>query len=61
MIAFGGSYHTGFNCGFNIAEAVNYGTLDWLTKLLKCKSCPCQKKSIKASLESILYNIEESK
>jgi hypothetical protein len=29
-LAFANGYHCGFNMGFNIAEAVNYGTKDWL-------------------------------
>lgn len=30
IVAFGGSYHCGFNTGKNIAEAVNFATKDWL-------------------------------
>lgn len=29
-LAFAEAYHSGFNMGYNIAEAVNYGTSDWL-------------------------------
>jgi hypothetical protein len=49
MLVLGGSYHCGFNFGFNIAEAVNYGTLNWLNLLPKCKSCKCSESSVKAS------------
>jgi jumonji domain-containing protein 2 len=50
MLVFGGAYHQGFNCGFNIAEAVNYATLDWLKQILDSKHCSCSKKSVKAEI-----------
>lgn len=40
-LAFAGGYHCGFNMGFNIAEAVNYGTFDWLERYSKFKGCKC--------------------
>ena len=57
MLVFGGAYHEGFNCGFNIAEAVNYATMDWLGRVLGAQSCSCSKRSVKVSVESILYNL----
>jgi hypothetical protein len=49
MLVLGGSYHCGFNFGFNIAEAVNYGTKSWLSKLVNFRPCTCEKSSVKAS------------
>lgn len=60
-MAFGGAYHCGFNFGFNFAEAVNYATLDWLSQLVKCKSCSCLKSSVKASPLEIYNNLLKSK
>lgn len=43
-LAFSEGYHCGFNMGFNIAEAVNYGSYGWLDKLSKFKGCKCTEK-----------------
>lgn len=49
MLVLGGSYHCGFNFGVNIAEAINYGTLDWLSQLPKSNVCKCSKNTVRAS------------
>jgi hypothetical protein len=61
MLVFGGSYHCGFNFGVNIAEAINYATLDWLRQLPESKSCSCSKGSVKANLPEIMKNLEKCK
>ena len=60
MLVFGGSYHCGFNTGFNIAEAINYATLDWLNRLPNVKYCTCSKHSVKANNIGIMNNLEGS-
>lgn len=61
MLVLGGSYHCGFNFGLNIAEAINYGTLDWLNQLPANRVCGCSKSSVKANKEEIVKNLEQSK
>lgn len=61
MLVFGGAYHTGFNFGFNIAEAVNYGTVDWLRQVINSKPCTCARSSVKASNIEIYKSLSKSK
>jgi hypothetical protein len=60
ILVFGGAYHCGFNFGCNIAEAVNYGTLDWLRQVVSAKSCGCSKSSVRASHLEIYRNLIKS-
>ena len=52
-MAFGGAYHCGFNSGFNMAEAVNYATYDWLKAMKEAKYCKCRNDSVRISEEDI--------
>ena len=46
IINFPGCYHAGFNWGFNIAEAVNFGVHKWLDVFPKCGVCQCQENNV---------------
>lgn len=42
IIIFSGTYHAGFNCGFNIAESINFGSHEWLKMFPQFKTCNCK-------------------
>lgn len=51
MITFPGSYHQGFNHGFNIAEATNFATERWIDVARDARVCHCQPDSVKIDMD----------
>ena len=58
------AYHSGFNAGYNIAEAVNFALPAWISVADKAKSCKCVRDSVridmKAFRQAIGMQIEEN-
>ena len=38
------AYHTGYNTGYNVAEAANFGHDSWLEYAKKVKECTCMER-----------------
>ena len=47
VVTFPKGYHWGFNQGFNMAEATNFATENWIPAGEKAKFCTCQEDSVK--------------
>lgn len=57
MISRAAAYHSGFNMGFNIAEAVNFGLEDWLEIGCKAAHCECANDSVAINMRSLLTRL----
>lgn len=51
------AYHCGFNSGFNLAEAVNFGLYSWIELGKKAKTCKCRRDSVKINMDDFVLNL----
>ena len=52
MITRASAYHSGFNMGFNIAEAVNFALPSWIPIGMKARACRCVGDSVKINMNN---------
>ena len=57
IIARAAAYHSGFNFGFNVAEAVNFALPDWLDIGGRCGFCRCIHDSVAINMRGLLKNL----
>lgn len=50
VISRAAAYHSGFNSGFNVAEAVNFALPSWIAIAEKAKHCVCSKDSVQINM-----------
>uniref|UniRef100_A0A7S2VBK3 JmjC domain-containing protein n=1 Tax=Entomoneis paludosa TaxID=265537 RepID=A0A7S2VBK3_9STRA len=53
IITFPGGYHFGFNTGFNMAEATNFGIPEWIPYGLQAKICLCRPDSVRIDMNKL--------
>lgn len=63
IITFPGSYHFGFNTGFNVAESTNFAVPEWVPLGSLARVCMCHPHSVRIDMKrfkELLRNYEES-
>lgn len=58
MITFPFGYHSGFNHGFNIAEAVNFASPRWIEYGKRASHCRCSPDNVKFSMWTFIKRFQ---
>lgn len=56
IITFPGSYHAGFNHGFNCAESLNFAVDSWISRGSKATVCQCKPDNVRIDMDIFLSN-----
>ncbi|KRX22377.1 Lysine-specific demethylase 4E, partial [Trichinella nelsoni] len=60
ILTYPGAYHSGFNLGFNCAEAVNFAMKSWIDYSLKVKFCLCGHSTVRFDMVTVLDKLYRS-
>lgn len=58
VISRAAGYHSGFNAGYNIAEAVNFALPVWVEVGSKANACMCARDSVKINMDQFMDTLK---
>jgi len=59
MITYPGSYHFGFNTGFNVAESTNFAIPEWIPMGNEAKVCMCHPHSVRIDMTRFKSSLDQ--